>query len=298
MNQAAKTGQAQQVVSVDKHGITTTTVVQPPAAGQTEEAMTTTIVPPAAGIPAPKPLNPTISAVPQPPPEPEKVSIPAGTRLTIRVDQRISVKHSRPGVRFTGEIVIPVRGDDKTVPVPKGSPVTGIVDVAHRRGRFKGRSELELRLISLAVNGTTYRLNTRDIEETKKGKGKRSAAMIGGGTGAGMLVGGLATGGVGLAVGGLVGGGAGTATAALTGNRDHTGGVDCAIDERGDAGRAEAVVDIDHGDVGRAGIQHAQQRGHSAERRSIPTLVGTASTGAFTRPRPRWATRPPCRRRQ
>jgi hypothetical protein len=220
MNQAAKTGQAQQVVSVDKHGITTTTVVQPPAAGQTEEAMTTTIVPPAAGIPAPKPLNPTISAVPQPPPEPEKVSIPAGTRLTIRVDQRISVKHSRPGVRFTGEIVIPVRGDDKTVPVPKGSPVTGIVDVAHRRGRFKGRSELELRLISLAVNGTTYRLNTRDIEETKKGKGKRSAAMIGGGTGAGMLVGGLATGGVGLAVGGLVGGGAGTATAALTGNRD------------------------------------------------------------------------------
>ena len=44
--------------------------------------------------------------------------------------------------------------------------------------------------------------------------------MIGGGTGAGMLVGGLATGGVGLAVGGLVGGGAGTATAALTGNRD------------------------------------------------------------------------------
>ncbi|MGA2634745.1 MAG: hypothetical protein ABSF16_10950 [Terracidiphilus sp.] len=220
MNQAAKTGQAQQAVSVDKHGITTTTVVQPPAAGQTEEAMTTTIVPPAAGIPAPKPLNPTISAVPQPPPEPEKVSIPAGTRLTIRVDQRISVKHSRPGVRFTGEIVIPVRGDDKTVPVPKGSPVTGIVDVAHRRGRFKGRSELELRLISLAVNGTTYRLNTRDIEETKKGKGKRSAAMIGGGTGAGMLVGGLATGGVGLAVGGLVGGGAGTATAALTGNRD------------------------------------------------------------------------------
>jgi hypothetical protein len=55
---------------------------------------------------------------------------------------------------------------------------------------------------------------------TKKGKGKRSAAFIGGGTGLGMLVGGVATGGVGLVVGGLVGGGAGTALGGLTGNRD------------------------------------------------------------------------------
>jgi hypothetical protein len=46
--QAATTGQAQQVVSVDKNGITTTTVVQPPAAEQTNEAITTTVTPPAA----------------------------------------------------------------------------------------------------------------------------------------------------------------------------------------------------------------------------------------------------------
>ena len=152
--------------------------------------------------------------------EPVKVSIPAGTRLTVRIDQRISVKHSHPGEMFTGETVVPVRGDDDTVLVPKGAPVTGVVDVAHRRGHIKGRSVLELRLTSLTMNGTKYRLNTQDFAETKKGKGKRSAAMIGGGSGLGMLVGGLATGGVGLAVGGLVGGGAGTATAALTGNRD------------------------------------------------------------------------------
>jgi hypothetical protein len=44
--------------------------------------------------------------------------------------------------------------------------------------------------------------------------------MIAGGSGLGMLVGGLASGGTGLVVGGLVGGGAGTAVAGLTGNRD------------------------------------------------------------------------------
>jgi hypothetical protein len=55
---------------------------------------------------------------------------------------------------------------------------------------------------------------------SKRGKGRRSAAMIGGGAGLGMLVGGVASGGVGLLVGGLAGGGGGTALAGLTGNRD------------------------------------------------------------------------------
>ena len=104
--------------------------------------------------------------------------------------------------------------------VPKGALVGGIVDVSHRRGHFKGRSLLELRLTSLTMSGKQYPLETRDLARSKKGKGKRSTALIGGGAGLGMLVGGVASGGVGLAVGGLVGGGAGTAVAGLTGNRD------------------------------------------------------------------------------
>jgi hypothetical protein len=70
------------------------------------------------------------------------------------------------------------------------------------------------------LNGTEYPVETRSLEERKKGKGKRSAAMIGGGSGLGMLVGGLAAGPAGLLWGGLAGGGAGTAAAGLTGNRD------------------------------------------------------------------------------
>ena len=215
--QAAATGQAQQVVSVDKAGNTTTTVVQPPAAGQANEELTTTVTPPAAGAPLPAPSEPVVSAIPLPPPP---VSIPAGTTLVIRMDQRISVKSSRAGDTFTGEFVDPVLAADNSVLVPKGAQVGGVVDVSHRRGHFKGRSLLELRLTSLTLNGKQYPLSTQDSSRTKKGKGKRSAALIGGGAGAGMLVGGIATGGVGLLVGGLVGGGAGTAVAGLTGNRD------------------------------------------------------------------------------
>jgi hypothetical protein len=75
-------------------------------------------------------------------------------------------------------------------------------------------------LTSLTLNGTEYPLTTRDVARSKKGKGRRSAGLIGGGAGLGMLVGGVASGGTGLLVVGLVGGGAGTAVAGLTGNGD------------------------------------------------------------------------------
>jgi hypothetical protein len=218
--QAAATGQAQQVVSVDKKGATTTTVVQPPVTGQTSEAITTVVAPPVPGTPVQPPSEPKVSALPPPPAVPVNVNIPAGTMLTIRIDQRLSVKTSRAGDTFTGEIVDPVLAGDNVVLVPKDAQVGGVVDASHRRGHFKGRSLLELRLTSLTVNGTVYPLSTRDLTRSKKGKGRRSAALIGDGAGLGMLVGGLATGGTGLVVGGLAGGGAGTAVAGLTGNRD------------------------------------------------------------------------------
>jgi hypothetical protein len=212
--QAAATGQAQQVVSVDKNGTTTTVVVQPQTVGQRTAAITTTVAPLKPGTPVPAPSEPMVSALPV------SVNIAAGTMLTIRIDQRISVKTSRAGDTFTGEIVLPVLDSDTRVLIPKGATVGGVVDAAHRRGRFKGKSLLQLRLTSLKMNGTEYPLETLDMSRSKKGKGRRSTALIAGGSGLGMLVGGLATGGVGLVVGGLVGGGTGTAVAGLTGNRD------------------------------------------------------------------------------
>jgi hypothetical protein len=234
--QAVATGQAQQVISIDKNGNTTTTTVQPPAPGQTAQAVTTTTTPAAAApaasnaAPAAAPSGPTYangSPAPEGPQpggapviRPADVNIAAGTELAIRINQSIDVKHTPAGAHFDGEIVESWRDANGRVILPKGTPVGGIVDVSHRRGHFKGRSLLELRLTSLTLNGTRYPLRTRDLRETKKGKGKRSAAFIGGGSGLGMLIGGIASGGTGLLIGGLAGGGAGTAVAGLTGNRD------------------------------------------------------------------------------
>jgi hypothetical protein len=104
--------------------------------------------------------------------------------------------------------------------IPAGSRAEGVVLRSHRRGHFKGRSILQLTLTGLDVNGRHYQIDTRSLTRTKKGKGKRTAAFIGGGSGLGMLIGGVATGGVGLVIGGLSGAGAGTLGAAFTGNRD------------------------------------------------------------------------------
>src|ERR1700722_8769177 len=208
--QAAATGQAQQVVSADKNGTVTTTTVQPPAPGQTSQAVTTTVTP-ASGVAANTPATaPVVTGQPGTPGQtdasgqpvqapapggapivrPADVNIAAGTNLTIRINQHISVKSSRAGDRFDGEVVEPVLQDNNNVVIPKGTPVSGVVVEAHRRGHFKGRSILELRLTYLTLNGTRYALDTRDLTRTKKGKGKRSAAFIGGGAGLGMVGGG------------------------------------------------------------------------------------------------------------
>lgn len=218
--EAAKTGQPQEVVAKDKSGNTVTTVVDPPAPGQKNETVVTTVTPP--GVTPPdmtgsSTAGPASTTSPAPPPP---VDIAAGAELTIRIDQRISVKTSHAGDTFTGEIVDPVLGANGNVTIPKGTPVEGVVDVSRRGGHFKGASRLDLRLTALTLNGTTYQLQTADVQRRKKGKGKRSAGIIGGGSGLGMLVGGLTHGGVGLLVGGLVGGGAGAAGAAFTGNRN------------------------------------------------------------------------------
>jgi hypothetical protein len=243
--QAAATGQAQQVVSVDKNGNTTTTTVQPPAPGQTGQQVTTTVTPAQGGVPANTPAvaggpaaapaaqqatvmvngRPEVPAAPTPAPGnpvvvPADVKIPAGTTLAIRINQHISVKTSQAGDPFDGEIVEPVADANGRVIVPKGTPVGGVVAASHKRGHFKGASVLQLRLTSMTLNGQRYPLETSSLTRSKKGKGKRSAAMIGGGTGLGMLIGGIATGGTGLLIGGLAGAGAGTAAAGLTGNGD------------------------------------------------------------------------------
>ena len=68
----------------------------------------------------------------------------------------------------------------------------------------------------------TYEVNTSEVTQSGKGRGKRTAEGAGGGAIVGGLIGALAGGGKGAAIGAGAGAGAGTAGTALTGDRDIT----------------------------------------------------------------------------
>ncbi len=153
--------------------------------------------------------------------ENKPVVVPEGTVLTVRLNQAVGSKISNSGDPFSATVVDPVQVGDKVV-IPKGSEAGGTITEAAPLGRFKGGAKLALKLNSVTINGKKYDVQTTGVAESAKGKGKRTAAMIGGGAGAGALIGALAGGGKGAAIGALVGGGAGTAGAAFTGNKNIT----------------------------------------------------------------------------
>jgi hypothetical protein len=151
--------------------------------------------------------------------KPEPLVMPARTMVTVRLGSAIGSKLSQPGETFTGTIAKDVMVGD-VVAIPRDTPVTGTVVDAKPLGRFKGGAVLEVRLDSINVNGTDLRVQAAARTFTKKGKGKRTAVLAGGGAALGGLIGGLAGGGKGAAIGLAAGAGAGAGGAAFTGNKE------------------------------------------------------------------------------
>ena len=149
----------------------------------------------------------------------EVTAIPAGTAIVVRLGDTLSSKNSQAGQSFSATVAEPVVVDGKTV-IEQGAAARGTVVDAKGMGHFKGGARLQVRLDSVSINGKEHQIETTAYSRSLKGKGKRSAGFIGGGAGAGALIGALAGGGKGAAIGALAGGGAGTAGAAFTGNKD------------------------------------------------------------------------------
>ncbi|HMF53656.1 MAG TPA: hypothetical protein VK593_04860 [Edaphobacter sp.] len=190
----------------------------PPASDQqTSNAAAPAMTP--APAPAPEPAPAPAAAAPAPapaPPEPVRLTAPKGAHVSVVLSQQISAKKNNVGDAFSGELSSALTSSSGKVVFPRGTHVEGTVVAAKGQGRFKGEGDLAIQLSSIGGHSVT----TSPYLQQVKGKGKRTAGMVGGGAGGGALIGGLAGGGKGALIGGLIGAGAGTAGAAFTGNKD------------------------------------------------------------------------------
>jgi hypothetical protein len=150
---------------------------------------------------------------------PTTVTVPAGTVVAVRLQSAVSSATASPGETFDAVLAEPLVVKGETV-APTGTPVTGRVVEAKSSGRLHDSGYLRLTLASITINGKSFPLQTSSLFAKGSNHNKRNAALIGGGAGAGALIGGLAGGGKGALIGGLVGAGAGTGGAYATGKKD------------------------------------------------------------------------------
>jgi hypothetical protein len=158
------------------------------------------------------------SAASAPPPAPTplpKITVPAGTQLSIRINDELNSETAQVGDVFHGSVSSPVSVDGKTV-IPTTSDVEGRVVDVKSAGRFKGQSDLVIELTSLKLNGKSYQISSDRWSKQGSGRGKATAAKVGGGAALGAILGGVFGGGKGAAIGAAAGAGAGTGVSAAT----------------------------------------------------------------------------------
>lgn len=151
--------------------------------------------------------------------QPTPLVVPVDTPIHVTLDQSLASNQSRPGEHFEATISQPVVIDGTTV-VPQGAHAEGLVVDARPSGRLKGVARLQITLVSLQAEGSSYDIRTKSSTRVGKNHNKRNLGWIGGGAGGGALIGALAGGGKGALIGGPVGAAAGTTVAFVTGRKN------------------------------------------------------------------------------
>ena len=141
------------------------------------------------------------------------ISVPAGTRILVRLSETLSSANQRAGARFTGRLETNLMAQG-VVAAPRGTTVHGQLVSVTSAGRMAGGAELALQLTDIVIGDTAHPIMTDTYLLQGHGQGGRTARSVATGAGLGTVIGAVAGGGRGAAIGAAAGGGLGTATAA------------------------------------------------------------------------------------
>jgi hypothetical protein len=165
----------------------------------------------------PRPLPPPPAQVAQAPAPPafRDVTIPSGSTIPIRITQTLDSASTQSGESFSGTVATDVIVDG-LVAIPQGTAVSGRVDEVHEAGHFKGSSLLTVELTSISPRGRNIPIATEAFSKEGNGRGKNTAAKVGGGAAVGAILGGIFGGGKGAAIGAASGGALGAGANTIT----------------------------------------------------------------------------------
>lgn len=145
-----------------------------------------------------------------------QVTVPAGTRLMVGLDEELDTGEARNGDRFRGFLDATLTVDGETV-VERGAEVIGRVTEVERAGRFRGRAEFVLEITDVRVGDGLVPVVTERL--TIDGEKAQTLQKAGVGAAAGAAVGAAVGGGDGAVRGAVLGAAGGAAVQAISGGR-------------------------------------------------------------------------------
>jgi hypothetical protein len=150
---------------------------------------------------------------------PSQLTLPAGTWVSVRVDQILSSDRNLPGDVFSVTLAQPLVANGFVV-ARRGQTMSGRVAEAVKAGRVKGTSRLGLELTDVTLaDGQVLPVRTQLVQYSGGTSQGRDATAIGTATGIGAAIGAAANGGVGAGVGAAAGAAASTIGVLLTRGR-------------------------------------------------------------------------------
>jgi hypothetical protein len=123
-----------------------------------------------------------------PPPKPTAVTVLAGSTLLVRMVDSLDTSKTQTGQIFTATLETNLIANSVIV-ARKGTTVHGKVTHSENAKRLTGKSDLQLALSDIVINGVAHPLSTSSFQEKGKSEGAQTGKKVIAGAGLGAAIG-------------------------------------------------------------------------------------------------------------